>query len=322
MPNPLELLRIYCAAVESLSFKEAATRLGTSPQAVTRAIQQLEHHYGEVLFVRSTRQVRATERGEALAARARELIRDADELLGTGAAASQSSLAGEVRVTAPKAIGELFLLPALTRLMQEHRELRVDLRLSDAISDVIEERIDVGVRVGIMRDNRFVMREVSRVDFVVVATPALIRKTGAPTDTRALATLPTTALFDRNTGRKWPWQFAHAQPFVPATPAFATDDPAAECAAVRTGLGFGQLAGYLAGPYVQSGKLVTILDDERPAPWPVCVYRPQRGPVPKRVRLVFDTIAAALSALPKVPRLANPGGRRRASQSAPRSAPQ
>ncbi|MGW4109080.1 LysR family transcriptional regulator, partial [Streptomyces sp. NPDC004976] len=34
--------------------------MGTSPQGVTRAIQQLEQHYGEVLFHRSTRQVRIT----------------------------------------------------------------------------------------------------------------------------------------------------------------------------------------------------------------------------------------------------------------------
>ena len=32
MQNRLEMLRIYCAAVEAGSFKEAATRLGTSPR--------------------------------------------------------------------------------------------------------------------------------------------------------------------------------------------------------------------------------------------------------------------------------------------------
>ena len=40
MQNRLEMLRVYCAAVEAQSFKEAATRLGTSPQAITRAVQE------------------------------------------------------------------------------------------------------------------------------------------------------------------------------------------------------------------------------------------------------------------------------------------
>jgi hypothetical protein len=33
---------------------------------------------------------------------------------------------------------------------------------------------------------------------------------------------------------------------------------------------------------------VAVLEDLAPAPWSVNVYRPQRGPVPARVRVVFD----------------------------------
>ncbi|HEY1999264.1 LysR substrate-binding domain-containing protein [Paraburkholderia sp.] len=64
-----------------------------------------------------------------------------------------------------------------------------------------------------------------------------------------------------------------------------------ECRAVLAGLGFGQVASYLAQPYQRSGKLVSVLDDETPEPWSICVYRPQRGHVPPRVRLVFDTMS-------------------------------
>ncbi|EPR9492790.1 helix-turn-helix domain-containing protein [Klebsiella pneumoniae] len=66
MNKEMELLRIFRVAAESSSFRDAAVRLGTSPQGVTRAIQQLEQHYGEVLFHRSTRQVRITAFGEGL----------------------------------------------------------------------------------------------------------------------------------------------------------------------------------------------------------------------------------------------------------------
>ena len=52
MLNRLEMLRIFCTAAESRNFKEAATRLGVSPQAVTRAVKELEDHVGELLFHR------------------------------------------------------------------------------------------------------------------------------------------------------------------------------------------------------------------------------------------------------------------------------
>lgn len=58
MHNKLEMMRIFCVASESRNFKEAATQLGISPQAVTRAIKELEEQRGEILFYRSTRQIK------------------------------------------------------------------------------------------------------------------------------------------------------------------------------------------------------------------------------------------------------------------------
>jgi len=294
MQNRLEMLRIYCAAVEAESFKEAATRLGTSPQAVTRAVQEAEALVGEILFHRNTRRVRATEAGEAFAHRARDLVRQMDELLRPKDSEIDAEIAGLVRLTAPKSIGERFLMPALARLAEKHPRIMLDLRLSDAISDPIAEQIDIGVRIGFMRDSRFVVRPASRVGFSVIASPKLIARVGEPTDLAALALLPTTGFIDRNTGRLWPWQFANGQQFTPANLAFQTDDGECECRAVVAGLGFGQIVSYLAQPLLRTGKVVSVLDGYAPEAWPVYVYRPQRGPVPARIRLVFDAMLGAL----------------------------
>ena len=67
MQNKLEMMRIFCVAAESRNFKEAATQLGISPQVVTRAIKELEEQRGEILFYRSTRQIKITADGERLA---------------------------------------------------------------------------------------------------------------------------------------------------------------------------------------------------------------------------------------------------------------
>jgi DNA-binding transcriptional LysR family regulator len=294
MQNRLEMLRIYCAAVEAESFKEAATRLGTSPQAVTRAVQEAEALVGEILFHRNTRRVRATEAGEAFAHRARDLVQQMDELLRPKDTEIDAEIAGPVRLTAPKSIGERFLMSALARLAEKHPRIMLDLRLSDAISDPIAEQIDIGVRIGFMRDSRFVVRRASRVGFSVVASPKLIARVGEPTDLAALALLPTTGFIDKNTGRLWPWQFANGQQFTPTKPAFQTDDGDCECRAVVAGLGFGQIVSYLAQPLLRAGKVISVLDDYAPEAWPVYVYRPQRGPVPARIRLVFDAMLAAL----------------------------
>src|ERR1700744_6637124 len=40
--NRFDALRIFCIAAESLNFRDAATRLGISPQVITRVVKKLE----------------------------------------------------------------------------------------------------------------------------------------------------------------------------------------------------------------------------------------------------------------------------------------
>lgn len=159
MNKEMELLRIFRVAAESSSFRDAAARLGTSPQGVTRAIQQLEQHYGEVLFHRSTRQVRISAFGEGLLDRVRPALERFEDLWRTPGSDQQASLSGTVRITAPHSLGTRAVLPALERVAERHPGITLDVRLSDRISNTVDEGIDVGIRVGFMRDSRFVARK-------------------------------------------------------------------------------------------------------------------------------------------------------------------
>ncbi|MET0211171.1 MAG: substrate binding domain-containing protein, partial [Burkholderiaceae bacterium] len=179
-------------------------------------------------------------------------------------------------------------------LVVAHPGLVLDLRLSEQHADVVDQKIDIGVRAGPVRDARFVARTVGRMHLHVVGAPALIDRVGVPRDIDALAALPLTALIDTHSGRPWPWTFSKRRLVTVTAPAFATDDIDAECAAVVAGVGFGQLIGPLAEPWLQSGALVPVLTAEAPEPWPIQVYRPQRAPVPARVRLVYDALVRAL----------------------------
>lgn len=80
MLNRMEMVRIFCTAAEAGSFREAATRLGISPQGVTRAIQALETELGESLFHRNTRQVSITAFGQDYAKDARSALDHFDTL--------------------------------------------------------------------------------------------------------------------------------------------------------------------------------------------------------------------------------------------------
>ena len=294
MSNRLEALRVFFTAADASNFREAAVRLSVSPQVVTRAVRELEEELGEPLFHRSTRGVQLTDFGRQLAQRARAAVGGVDALFHRTNRRALSQHAGTVRVTAPNVFGRRLIPQALAPMLAAHPGLVLDLRLSESHADVVDEQIDVGVRAGPIRDARFVARTVGRMRLYVVAAPALIERTGIPQSLDALPGFPLTALMDRSSGRPWSWFFSKGRQVPVAAPAFVTDDVDAECAAVRAGLGFGQLVAPLAEPLLQSGELVEVLEAEAPEPWPIHVYRSQRAPVPARVRLVYDELIRVL----------------------------
>lgn len=293
--NRIEQLRIFCMAAESTNFRQAAIRMGISPQVVTRAVKELEASFGELLFHRNTRQVRITAFGERLMRRARESINALDDLFLDNNHSKDDALEGMVRIAAPGALTRTCLLPVFNRIAMQHPRITLDLRLSEVITDAVQDKIDIGIRIGFLRDSRYVARAVAKVAFFVCATPDLIARHGVPRTLEELMQRPLSAMVDRNTGRLWPWYFADEQQMTPRLPAFVTDDPDTEHRAVLDGVAFGQLPAYMAMPYLRSGALVTVLQELAPSPWDLYVYRPQRGPVPARVRMVFDALLDVFS---------------------------
>lgn len=293
MMNKLELLRIFCTAAETSSFKEAAIRLGISPQAVTRAIRTLEDQLGEVLFFRNTRQNQITPYGIALAQRARQSLHAVDALFSPGEHLEHAAQ-GLVRIAAPNALTHSCLPALISELIAAHPGLQIELRFSDDHSDVVSEQIDIGIRIGLMRDSQLVAKVVAQCRFYMVATPALLARHGQPDSLEALAELPTIVILDPKTGRPWPWFLNDGMTWQPRQPVVATNDALYEQQAILAGTGFGQLAGFLAIPHLQQGTLQQVLPEIMPPAWNVYVYRANKSPVPQRIRLVYDWLAQGL----------------------------
>ena len=66
------------------------------------------------------------------------------------------------------------MLPALNEVARLHPGIVIDIRLSDELADVVDGQIDVGVRMGLFKDNRFVVRKVGSVGFGVYGSQNLI----------------------------------------------------------------------------------------------------------------------------------------------------
>ena len=83
--------------------------------------------------------------------------------------------------------------------------------------------------------------------------------------------------------------------WTPSITRFRSADAEAELMAIQNGLGFAQTPDFLVQDLLRQEKLVRVLEEVEPVPWDLYIYRPQRGPVPQRIRLVFDHLVPRLS---------------------------
>lgn len=295
MNNKLEMLRIFSVAAENLSFKETAVKLSISPQAVTRAIKELEHLQGELLFHRNTRHMQLTHFGHRLFDKAKPLVKEFDALFERNAEEADEGLAGKVRIAAPLGFGRSVVTPIVVQLLKKYPEINIELMLSDKRADVVEERIDIGLRIGFIRHNRFIVKKIGQIEFFVVAAPELIQQRGSPQTPSDLHHLPTSSVLDPGTGRTWPWYFKSANELHSFNSRIVFDDAEAEFRAALDGLVFAQVPSFLANKELNNKTLLRVLKEYDPEPWTLFIYRPQRGPVPKRVRVIFDELVSNIS---------------------------
>ncbi|MBF8677356.1 LysR family transcriptional regulator [Pseudomonas fulva] len=270
-------------------------QLGTSPQKVTRAVQEFERLMGEPLFHRSTRQMRITDFGKGLAHHARAAVDSFDQIFMRADHGADQEVVGRVGLTAPHAIGKLYLARFLAQLRRAHPKLSIDLSLDDELTDSVASRIDIGIRVGTVRDRRFIARTVASVPLKVVAAPELIASMGSPSTLSELKAMPLSLHQDRKSGRGWPWIFPNEDSFIPEQPGFTCDDPETELEMVLEGAVFAQIPSYLAEPHLTQGTLVEVLQEAAPQPLDLVVYRTRPGPASHRIKVVYDFLLEKLS---------------------------
>jgi DNA-binding transcriptional LysR family regulator len=279
-------LQLLVAIANGGSFTAAATRLGLSPSAVSKAVTRVEKRLGVRLLQRTTRRVAFTDAGEAYIARGRQLIADI-EGLERATSSRDKSMRGALRISAPMVYGSVKVAPLLAALAREHPALDVHLQCEDRLADMVEERIDVAVRVlSELPPAEFVARPITEDRRGFYASPAYLRRARAP---RTLDDLTSHAVIAYSGG---------ATKLRRGRVVFATDSILAAREAVRSGLGIAELPEYLARDDTAAGSLREILPGSMPATRKIyALYLPSRY-LPPQVRAFVDVLVRDAASRP------------------------
>ena len=123
----LKQLEYLVALADTLHFGRASERCSITASTLSAGIRDLESVLGVALAERSKRHVLMTPVGNAIAARARLLLRDAEEVMEL-AAAERAPMTGEMKLGVIPTISPFLLPRVLPALNQRYPELRLYLR--------------------------------------------------------------------------------------------------------------------------------------------------------------------------------------------------
>lgn len=285
-------MEVFTRVVELGGFSAAAREFGLTPSGASKLVSRLEARLATRLVNRSTRRVQLTPEGEAYYDRAVRILADMAE--AEREASLDASPRGRLRVNSNVPFGRRFLTRLAPQFLARYPEVTLDLILSDTVVDLLEERADVAIRVGPLPDSSLMARKLGSSRIVVVASPDYLARRGTPASPADLAGHQGIGwTFRRSIGG---WPFRHDGRSVTISPPFAAragDGETARALAVG-GVGLARLGLFHVGEDIAAGRLVPLLEDFNPGDREEthAIYLGQGGPLPARVRVFVDFLAA------------------------------
>lgn len=181
-----QAMQMYVQVVDAGSFSAAARILNIGQPAVSKTIAQLEKHLDVRLLLRTTHGLTPTEAGQRFYERARITLQQADEA-EIAARGADKGLTGILRVAAAPTFARLHVIPQLATFMEQHPELKIDIRLDDRPIDLISEGIDICLRMGNLQDSGAVARKLATSRRSALATAEYLSRFGYPQHPRELS---------------------------------------------------------------------------------------------------------------------------------------
>lgn len=294
--DELRAISTFIRAAELGSFNKAALAQGTTPQAVSKNVKQLEQHLGVRLFHRTTRKSALTEDGQRLFDTVRASMDGLLEALNSVRSAARDD-EGLIRISAGGSVARKVLVPLLARFSEEYPAIQFDLVLEDGITDAVRERIDVGFRAGNPPTSQVISRRLFPIQLIVCASADYLTSHPAPVKPADVALHRCVGYRQPSTGKVFPWEFSvrGETSFQQVSAVVCCSDPEAEMQAVVAGMGIGQIDSINATAAIRSGQLVPLLTPYVSNRMGLHLYFAQRADMPARVRRFIDFAVDQLS---------------------------
>lgn len=279
----LDAMQMFVRVVETGSFTRVAHEFATTQPTVTKQIAAMEARLKVRLLNRNTRGVSLTEPGTLYYEKCKAIVNDVAD--------AENVVKVRQSRAWPAARGQLGRLraarggPAGAGVHAAQPQVQIDLSFEDRYTDTVASGIDVALRLGKLADSSLGARTLGVNPWVLVASPAYLKKHGTPrrpSDLKEHATL----IYSSVQGNDL-WRLRNASGeavSMPVTGRLRSNNLSALLAAARSHMGIAALPWYVAHESLKAARVVEVLKTCRLPEQEIHAVYPSPRTVPQKVQ--------------------------------------
>lgn len=281
-------LAVFLHVAKCQSFSVAARQMNLPSTTVSRKVQLLEAELNTKLFHRTTRSLSLTEMGERLLPKARLIVETAMEMQADVENHADTP-GGRLHIASSPMVLE-FLSPLIAEFMAQYPKVGATLETASRNIDLADQGVDFAFRLGPLGDSSLIAIPVAPLRYSVVVSAPLMASRSAVTHPQQLLQWP--CIRSQIDGLRYPWSFAKDNEVLQLDSAnvVLSNDLRVCRQMVLNDVGVAYLPRRLVKPQLDSGALVSILEDWLPPPRELYLVYTERKYLPSKSRAFIDFV--------------------------------
>lgn len=284
----------FVEVINKGSLSAAARAEGIAPAMIGRRLDALETRLGVKLLQRTTRKIALTNEGAAFLENCQRILLDLENAESQVSERSARP-SGHLNISAPAGFGRQHVAPLLPSFLSEHREVSVTLNLNDRVVDLIGEGIDVAIRIADLSDSNLIGVKLADNKRVVVASADYLKKHGKPNSLDELSRHNCLAISSEGSQRGWTFRQNGKNVTFKVQGSMVCNDGAVLHDWALAGRGLAWRSMWEVGTEIESGKLLTVLDEFAAPGNDIYAVFAQRQHLPLRIRSFVDFLRRAFA---------------------------
>ncbi|WP_428718846.1 LysR family transcriptional regulator [Undibacterium curvum] len=276
------------------SLSAAARAEGVAPAMISRRLDALEERLGVKLLQRTTRKIALTNEGSSFLEDCQRILSELEEA-ESSVAERNASASGVLTISAPAGFGRQHVAPLIPDFLQQHQQLKLTLSLNDRVVDLIGEGVDVAIRIAALSDSSLIGVKLADNKRVVVAAPSYLQRHGAPKTLDELSNHNCLAFSADGSQRGWTFRQSGKNVTIKVDGNMVCNDGEVLHDWAISGRGLAWRSMWEVGAEIESGKLVSVLDEYTAPGNDIYAIFAQRRHLPLRIRAFVDYLRQAYS---------------------------